>query len=319
MAFFSGGGLMSQPATRPALTNYNGWTNAIVIGNGLVEAVVVPDAGRVMQFRFTGGTDGPFWENPKLFGKTSAAVNWNTTGAFGGDKSWPAPQSDWRGGWPPPTGFDGSAYTYAITNGVVIISSPVDSTYKIQVTRTIELVPNQPAMRINTIFQRFDSATRTNPVAAWVITQLNDPAGVYVPVPSPSIFSPANYHQLGTGLPAQFTNASGLISFTRDTASSRHLGFDAGSLAWVGTNLSMRIDAPRVPGLSETNYPNGGCSTVVYTNPDSAPYVELEFFGPLKNLLSGQTMTFTTTYTLFKRTESSPESEGRKILGLPAP
>lgn len=319
MLLFSGGSLMSQSVKsglHVVVTNYNGWTNAIVLGNGLVEAVVVPDAGRVMQFKFVGSTNGPFWENPKLFGKTSSAVNWNTTGAFGGDKSWPAPQPDWSGGWPPPIGFDGNPYTCGITNDIVTITGVIDSAYKIQVTRTIELVSNQPVMRIKTIFRRFDSAIRTNAVAPWVITQVSDPEGIFVPVPSPSIFAPADYHQLGSGLPLQFTNADGLISFTRDAVSQRHLGFDAGSLAWVGKNLSLRIDAGRVPGLSETNYPNGGCSTVVYTNPNSAPYAELEFFGPLTNLLSGQTLSFTTTYTLFNRAENDPENEGRKILGL---
>jgi len=321
IALLSSSRLMSQPATpavQVVVTNYHGWTNAIVLGNGLVEAVVVPDAGRVMQFRFTGSTSGPFWENPKLFGKTSANNNWNTTGAFGGDKSWPAPQSDWKGGWPPPAGFDGSPYTCEITNGIVNLTGVIDSAYKIQVTRTIELAAHQPVMRINTVFRRFDSAIRTNAVSVWVITQVTDPAGIYVPIPSPSIFAPANYHQLGSGMPGRFTNANGLISFTRDTVTQRHLGFDAGSLAWVGTNLSLRIDASRVTGLSETNYPNGGCLTVVYTNPNPTPYEELECFGPLTNLLAGQTMSFVTTYTLFNRTENDPEAEGRKILGLPA-
>lgn len=321
MLLCSSGNLMSQtamPTVQTVVTDYNGWSNAIVLNNGLVEAVVVPAAGRVMQFRFIGSTNGPFWENPKLFGKTSANNNWNTTGAFGGDKSWPAPQTDWRGSWPPPTGFDGNPYTYGITHGTVTLTSVIDSAYKIQVTRTIELVPNQPVMRIKTVFERFDSATRTNPVAVWVITQFNDPAGIYVPVPYPSIFAPTNYQQLGSGLPAQFTNERGLISLTRDPAAQRHLGFDAGSLAWVGTDVSLRMDAPRVAGLPATNYPNGGSSTVVYTNPNPTPYVELECFGPLTNLLSGQTVSFTTTYTLFKRSEPTPEAEGRKILGLPA-
>src|SRR6516162_7743527 len=31
---------------RAVVTNYNGWTNAVVLDNGLVEAVIVPDAGR---------------------------------------------------------------------------------------------------------------------------------------------------------------------------------------------------------------------------------------------------------------------------------
>ena len=34
---------------------YEGWTNAYLLGNGKVEAVIVPAVGRVMQFRFIGG------------------------------------------------------------------------------------------------------------------------------------------------------------------------------------------------------------------------------------------------------------------------
>ena len=344
LALFSGGPPICQAgsaASRPntvVVTNYHGWTNAILLGNGQVEAVVVPEAGRVMQFRFAGSTNGPFWENSKLYGKPSSAANWSTTGAIGGDKSWPAPQSDWGAGWPPPTGFDGTPYSsaianqiwmlnttnlltdrFAVTNNAVTISSPIDSGYKIQIYRTIQLVPLQPVMQIRTVFRRFEGATRTNPVSVWTITQVNDPAGIFVPVPAQSIFAPADYFQLGRGLPAQFTYANGLISLKRDPAAQRHLGFDADSLVWIGDDIALRIDAPRGAGLSKTNYPNGGCNTVIYTNPGTdAPYVELECFGPLRILPAGQTMEFVTTYTLFHRTDANPEVEARKVLGLPA-
>jgi hypothetical protein len=326
--------LMAQLATPPVVVsnyNYHGWTNAILLGNGQVEAVVVPDAGRVMQFRFAGSTNGPFWENSRLYGKPSSAANWSTTGAIGGDKSWPAPQSDWGTGWPPPTGFDGTPYTYGITNllivrsgstngftnTVVTISSPIDSGCKIQITRFIQLDLLRPVMRIRTVFQRFGGATRTNPVSVWTITQVADPAGIFVPVPAQSVFAPADYFQLGRGLPAQFTNANGLISLNRDPAAQRHLGFDADSLVWVGGDTAMRIDAPRAPGLSKTNYPNGGCNTVFYgNNGTEAPYVELECFGPLTKLAPGQTVDLLTTYTLFHRTETNPEAEARKVLTL---
>src|SRR5439155_24055698 len=33
------------------LTNYATWTHAVLLNNGLVEAVIVPPAGRVLQFR----------------------------------------------------------------------------------------------------------------------------------------------------------------------------------------------------------------------------------------------------------------------------
>jgi len=314
--------LMGQLGTPPVVTtnyNYHGWTNAILLGNGQVEAVVVPDAGRVMQFRFAGSTNGPFWENSKLYGKTSSAANWSTTGAIGGDKSWPAPQSDWGTGWPPPTGFDGTPYTCGITNGVATIVSPIDSGYKIQLTRIIQLDANQPVMRIHTVYRRFEGAARNNPVSVWTITQAADPVSIFVPVPSQSLFAPNDYIQLGRGLPAQFTNANGLISLKRDPAAQRHLGFDADSLVWIGDDIAMRIDAPRVPGLSKTNYPNGGGNTVFYgNNGTEAPYVELECFGPLTKLAPGQSVELLTTYYLFHRTETDPETDARKILGLPA-
>lgn len=88
---------------------YRGWNEAVTISNGKVEAIVVPQIGRVMQFRFTGDHDGPFWENSRLSGKApnSQSSEW---GNFGGDKSWPAPQAEWEKmtgrGWPPPAAFD---------------------------------------------------------------------------------------------------------------------------------------------------------------------------------------------------------------------
>src|SRR5262249_11678402 len=56
---------------RTVVTNYNGWTNTVLLNNGLVEAVIVPNAGRVLQFRFQGATNGPFWENFTMSSQTA--------------------------------------------------------------------------------------------------------------------------------------------------------------------------------------------------------------------------------------------------------
>lgn len=304
-----------NPPNQALVTNYNGWTNAVLLNNGLVEAVIVPNAGRVLQLRFLGATNGPFWENASLYGRTATPTIWNTEGAFGGDKAWPSPQSAW--GWPPPAGFDGSPNQVAISNGTVVLTTPVDSTYEIRTTRMVELALDAPVMRITTIFERTAATSRTNnQLGVWVITQVQDPLRCYVPVPSASVF-PNGYTQLGSGLPAQFQNTNGLISFTRDLAASHKLGFDANSLAWVGTNLALRIDAPRVAGLPPSSYPDGGCNTEVYTNPGtSAPYVELESLGPLSLLPVGGRMQLVTQYTLFHRTQSDPDAEARTILNV---
>src|SRR5437764_6979017 len=83
----------SKPRVSVAKIAYHGWQHAYVLTNGTVEAIVVPEIGRVMQFHFV-GEDPVFWENPTLNGKTPdpASKEWQN---FGGDKSWPAPQAEW--------------------------------------------------------------------------------------------------------------------------------------------------------------------------------------------------------------------------------
>src|ERR1044071_7118728 len=64
----SAGDLAFEPVGFLVRTNYHGWANSILLSNGRVEAVIVPAIGRVMQFRFAGEEDGPFWENRALDG-----------------------------------------------------------------------------------------------------------------------------------------------------------------------------------------------------------------------------------------------------------
>lgn len=326
MALLAGAALLVQGsppdpashATWVKVTAYHGWSNALVMGNGVVEAVIVPAAGRILQFRYAGDTNGPFWENSKLAGGAAKPDSWNTEGSFGGDKAWPSPQSDWN--WPPPSGFDGSPNTYSVSNGAVTLATPEDGAYKIRATRTVELAAGLPVMRVKTVFQRTAATSRSDKtLGVWVITQTREPVRVYLPVPAPSIFA-QGCHQFGSDMPSGFRRNRDLISFTRDQGQAHKVGFDANSIAWIGEQLALRIDSPRLAGLAAGNYPDEGCNTEVYTNPGSvAPYVELECLGPVSLLPAGGRMEFVTTYTLFRRSETDPDIEARKILHLPPP
>ncbi len=294
-----------------AVTNYHLWTNVVAVNNGLVEALIVPNDGRVQQFRFLGDTNGALWENSSLYGQVpNNAAGYNN---FGGDKAWPSPQSAWN--WPPPTGFDGSTNAVSFTNGVVTLVTPVDATYKIRTTRIIELLFNEPVMRIRTIFERTASTTLAYAYpGVWIDCQatVTSASRCYVPVPSPSIFT-NGYTTTGSSyftstLPAAFANTNGLISFGREASGNHKLGFDSGTLVLVGSDLSLRVDAPRIPGAI---YPDGKSSTEVYTAPD---YFELELLGPMANLPVGGRMEFVTWYSLFRRTEATPDAEAQKIL-----
>jgi hypothetical protein len=76
----------------------------------------------------------------------------------------------------------------------------------------------------------------------------------------------------------------------------------------------VRIDAEQGPG----EYPEGGCVTQIYTNPEPEPYVELETLGPLTILSIGDRIERTTLYTVFPRSVADPEAEARKILNAVA-
>ena len=191
-----------------------------------------------------GAPTGRFGKTRNLAGKTSSPANWSTTGAIGGDKSWPAPSSD----WPRPRlgrrryGFDGSPYTSEITNGAVTLTGVVDADYQIRVTRTIELDPEEPMMRIATVFQRIAAPRRINPALGLGHYAGPGCGGYLCARACADAFPRHGLCPVGQGMPAQFKNTNGLISFTRDPGASHQLAFEANSLAWVGTNCAMRID-----------------------------------------------------------------------------
>ena len=294
-------------------TNYRGWSDAIVMSNGKVEAVIVPAVGRVMQFRFAGEPNGPFWENQQMLGRSPDPKS-SEWGNFGGDKTWPSPQTDWPKtaprGWPPPPAFDSMPVEWTpISVNVGTLTSPVDPYYGIRTTRRIELDAKLPVMTITTTYEKVQGEPRK--AGVWIITQLKDPVGVFAPIPKPSRFA-EGYNRQSEQLPANLKFESGLVSLTRNRAGSYKIGTDASTLLWVGEKEIVRIDSPRSGGAE---YPDQSSSAEVYTNPDPLTYVELEILGPLHTMRVGDRIKQVNTYTLMRRSLPDAEAEARKILG----
>ncbi len=292
-------------------TNYHGWPESIAIRNDTVEAIVVPAIGRVMQFRFLGEQDGPFWENRALDGKKPDpdAKEW---GNFGGDKTWPAPQSDWPKltprSWPPPPVFDSVPLRPSETATEVTLHSATDRFYGLRTIRHITLEKDKPVMKIKTTYEKLEGQPVN--VGVWIITQLKDPVAVVAPLPDHSL-NAAGYNKQSDDLPTNLRVANGMVSLTRDTKKPHKIGTDAGTLLWVGDKIIVQIDSPR---LAEGEYPDQKSSAEVYTNPDPAAYVELEMLGPLKMMKPGDLISTTNTYTLIRRREADPAKEIRKLL-----
>jgi hypothetical protein len=78
----------------------------------------------------------------------------------------------------------------------------------------------------------------------------------------------------------------------------------------MNEKYALRIDSPHVEGAEYAE----GSSAVIYTNADPDRYVELETYGPLTTMKTGDKIERTNVYTLSRRTDSDPDRQARKIL-----
>jgi hypothetical protein len=295
-------------------TNYHGWPDSIIIRDTGAEIVIVPAIGRIMQFQFI-GEPGPIWENRALDGQThpSRATNWIN---FGGDKTWPAPEAEWPkpfGGWLPPAAFDSMPVEARIERDQVKLISPVDPEYGIRIVRRVFLGPGVHQMTISTRYEKVSGEPKK--VGVWTITQLQEPAGLFAPVPGPSRFE-AGFRLLGKDPPPSLKVLDTarpplrLVSLQRNPAAAHKIGLESGSLLWVGEKQMLKIDLPR---LRNAEYPDGGCSAEIYTNPDPLQYIELEMLSPLATMKRGSVMEWANIYSLLRRSRTTPEAEARSI------
>jgi hypothetical protein len=276
--------------------SYYGWPNSVLISNGVVEAIVVPAIGRVMQFRFVGDENGPFWENVQLRGKVALPYS-DQWANFGGDKVWPAPQSDWatihRRAWPPPDTFDSLPLLATVRKDSVELTSATDVFYGVWLHRIIELDKSKPVMTIKNEYHKKDGSPVR--LALWTITQLQDPEQIRIPTKGISKKPPYRVHS--PQAPPDLTLLKGMITLTRNPLANHKIGSYGESLIWIGKDLTLEISSPRQSG----DYPDEGSSTEVYTSADPSPYVELEMLGPLKTVKKGDRIAHTVQYKLSKR------------------
>jgi hypothetical protein len=293
---------------------YHGWPGCYLLSNGAVEAVVVPAIGRVMQLRLPHGSSGTVWENRALDGQLHPPVSSEWVN-FGGDKCWPAPQSGWEqhagSDWPPPAAFDSHPMEARVCEGGIVLTSPVDPGYGIRVVRHVELDAGLPVMRIRTEYRKISG----NPVhvGVWSVTQMRDPARIFVLLPARQRLGVWYIRQMEAE-PAGLRIEGRLLSLARHPKKPVKIGSEAASMLWVGKECMVRIDAETGPG----DYPDGGCVTEVYTNPDPHAYVELETLGPLATIAIGESIERTTTYTVMPRLLPDLDSDARRVFSLEA-
>lgn len=302
-------------------SDFHGW-KAIVLRNRSAEIVIVPDIGRVMEFNLVDDAGrtvpGPFWNNPALDKNMPADVEgWRN---YGGDKAWPAPQSEWPKivgrGWPPPNGFDTVPFAATIKSRQVQLVSPVDSLYGVRIRRTISLDSQKPVVTIKTVYEKVRGAPVR--MSVWTVTQLASPDRAFILLPQHSQF-PQGYINSIPPPPRDLKVEGRLLSLSRDLTSKIKIGSDGDALLWVGNGPDLLLERKASePDGNQADWPEQGSHSQIYTSPgDQMKYVEFELLGRLHDLKPGQKASLEAVYTLIPRTQSDPAAEARKVFQQP--
>lgn len=281
--------------------SYKGWSDALRLSNGTLEAIVVPSVGRVMHFGFIGGPN-LLWENKAVAGKPIKLGEWANTG---GDKVWVWPQDDWPNrmpnAWPPPAALDQAPHQAEILGdyGVLLTSSLVIG-WGLRCERALVLLPKSQALVLTSTLRKVRDGADF-PVAPWTVTQVAAAPTVWVR-----------------------RSDGALQAHQRDPKSSTKAFFDAEVLAHVQGDTLLTVRSASPPDNAGATYARPTDRAQIYCNADDpwfgqngmTSYTELELTAPLKTLKRGETLSLVTALKLDKIDPKRPlEPQLRERLG----
>lgn len=269
---------------------------AFRLSDGKTEAVVVPSLGRVMRF---GRIDGVnfLWNNAQQSFKKGDWANW------GGDKSWPAPQSAWPlsvgSTWPPHVSWDGDEQTARVLpSGHLQMTSGVWPVFGCRLTREFwfdgdgEFVIEQTAEKVGGAPVQ---------MSIWSIAQTT-PDAVFLPTNPNSIYK-NNFQWLVAPKTEAAVSAVnfGLLQIDATSADYYKIGVDApvSAIAAIKNNVIFRLSSAKPAG----DYPDGNCPIEIFgsgldkTQPQNH-YIELEILGPMRVYRKGTKWTHTLRWSL---------------------
>jgi hypothetical protein len=316
IALFMGSLMMALGDVTCVKVTYNNWKDAYQLSNGAVELVYVPQIGRVMRYAFIGGTN-VLWNNPALFGQTTDLAKPGTDWInYGGDKLWPAPQSNWS--WPPDPILESSEQLVTVTrDNHLLVEGHTSGKYGIRFLREISLDETGTGVTFkNTMLnarKRAQSpatpqAEKTSLPTAdrvtwglWQITQVDSPSEARLLINTKGHF-PTGYYTFKDSAPVAgaITVTPTNVKLRRDPVKSAKIGGDSpqGYLEADVHNITFRVSARVETGKT---YPDDGCAQEIWSNTDPLPYMELELLGPIHTLEPGKSAVFTTRWSLTRK------------------
>ena len=283
-------------------SDWNGW-EAIIIQNGLISTVTVPDIGaRVMQYNLGGHVS--IYRDSSLNGKIYTPTADSPFHNLGGFKNWPSPQyGPGRWSWPPPPTLDCGKYSYEILadtpDSVAIkVTSPIEQWKApgLQFVRRMTIYKNSSRVKMEqSLLNTGDTLVNWG---IWDNTQsiVNHPGEndfknfwVYFPINPNTVFGSdgVKYDQSSAGWTGE---AAPGIYGCQFTPNSQKLFADPhkGWICYVD-ELNGVAFAKIFPVFESAEYPDGGARVAVYMD---ARYIEVEVTGPVKDIPPGGMISF---------------------------
>lgn len=285
-----------------ARTTFNG-AEAYRLTDGRSEAIVVPAYGRVVSYGLRGSRNWLWTNSRKSFG----AAEWKN---WGGDKAWPAPQSEWPrwngAAWPPDPAWDGDKFKAEVQSGGALrLTGPVSTKTGTQLVREFSFDVKSGDLVIRQTVRKL----RGEPVrlSIWSVTQIEAPDIVFLPLGSNSSY-PNGFQWIrvgGSSAPAPTSaaevGAAGLLAVTPTTEAPLKIGVDGpvAALAAVKDRQAFVQRAARPAG----EYPDGvdgkGFPVELFDNGQSKThYLELELLSPLLEFKRGGRWTHTVRWSV---------------------
>jgi len=291
--------------------DYNNWGwNCLVIENGYIEMVIVPElGGRILKYNFPG--DDYMAINEKNIGKnydpaTDNNGPWGNGWGYGGYKNWPAPQSYWN--WPPPPYLAWGPYSFNIEHQspdsvIIYLESEVEKklTPGLKQARRIKVYKNSSLVTIEQYLTNVSGAVKKYSI--WDITQTIVQHDSDKDMANFSVYFPADESNI------RLDNSSKAFDIT-EVATNVHKFQDtkSGNKAFMNVSdgwcaYTDERDAQSYFKLFEidatASYPDKNANLEIYSG-GTREYIEVEVLGPLVNLPVGTTIRFDENWSAAK-------------------
>ncbi len=285
----------APPVAPIAPAGFAGWTNAVRLENELAEAVLAPDAGRLVHFARRQGIS-PLRLDPTLQGRSPAAGEpfFNV----GGDWLWPVAQARWKAlaadgrDWPPPPVLaDGpwtcSAWTDAEGAQCALLRREYGAPVHIVVSRLFRLAPGSQALAVEQRIER--TAASEVPVVLWNISQIARAGYIALPVEKDSKFPGGLAALMGHKPDRRQLRRCGRVAVYRVAPGAEtKLGSDS-PRGWIVAARDNLVVFESVANSATGDFPDGGCVVEVYAN-EGLGYSEIETLSPEADLAPGQVL-----------------------------